>query len=80
MTVATNIYGMILIILLRIEVKMGVKGYGNLCWALLSSIKKIWFETFLGPVPAILTKRKIRGIDMNFELQKRKFAKGHFKG
>ena len=51
MTVATNIYGMILIIPLRIEVKMGVKGYENLSWDRLSSIKKFGLKKVLGPVP-----------------------------
>ena len=49
MTVATNIYGMILIILLSIEVKMGVKGYENLSLDLLSSIRKL-LKKVLGSV------------------------------
>ena len=52
MTVATNIYGMILIIPLRIEVTMGVKGYENLSYDLLSSMKKTFgLKEILGPFP-----------------------------
>ena len=52
MTVARNVYGMILIILPRIEVKIGVKGYENLSWDLLSSIKKKFgLKEILRPVP-----------------------------
>ena len=49
---ATIIYGIILTMLFKIEIKIGVKGYENLSWDLLSSMKKNFgLKNFLGPVP-----------------------------